>query len=202
MVAQAFDATRPEGLSAPIPAGASPNARPHLTWWPHSRPGIRPADQGRSNRVSTTIMKGEEIMIRKLLIAIVAAAFVAGGLVSASFAADKGPAEITLHTEGKKGTFANAFFPHAAHQAKFKCGTCHHGMKDGKQVPYTEGQKIQACTDCHNKKVMAGKKAGKEHLDTLKGAAHARCRTCHDEEAAKNPDLKKIKSCKNCHRKK
>ncbi len=141
-------------------------------------------------------------MVKKLLIVFVATAFVIGGLISVSYAAtDKGPAEITLQTKGKKGKFAHAVFPHAKHQEKYDCATCHHSMKDGKQVPYTEGMKIQPCDACHNKEVLAGKKMGKEHLDTLKGAAHARCRECHDKEAAKNPALKAIKSCNNCHKK-
>jgi len=140
-------------------------------------------------------------MIKKALITAAAAALLFGGLVTMSSAdTDKGqgPEEITLVTTDSAKP-KPAHFPHWAHQAAFPCAECHHGMADGKQVPYAEGQEIKKCESCHNAEVLAGKKAGKEKLDTFKGAAHTNCLGCHKEVAAKDESKKALKSCKTCH---
>lgn len=126
---------------------------------------------------------------------------------SSVFAADinKGPKEmVLLAVKDKAAVDKPAKFPHAAHQAIYKCGTCHHTKKDGKQSPYVEGMKIQKCEDCHYKgsgmPTENDEDTGTVKLDTFKDAAHARCRTCHNKEKAKNPELrKKWKGCKPCH---
>lgn len=132
-------------------------------------------------------------MVRKILVcSAVSLLLLSGGIATSVLASDAGPAEIVLAEGGKKP----ATFPHKAHQDKFECGECHHGMADGKQVPYAEGMEIQKCETCHNKDVLAGKTAGKEKLDTLKGAGHANCLECH-----KKSDNKELKKCGTCHKK-
>jgi hypothetical protein len=74
-------------------------------------------------------------------------------------------------------------------------------MNDGKQEPYFEGMEIKKCESCHNGNVLAGKKIGKNKLDTFKGAAHQKCLECHKEIAKNDASKKKLKSCKTCHQK-
>jgi hypothetical protein len=139
-------------------------------------------------------------MFKKVLITIAAGAFVLCSIASQSYATDMGPAEITMETTGSSKP-KPAFFPHKAHQDALTCAECHHGMADGKQVPFAEGQEIGKCQSCHNEEVLAGKKAGNEKLDTLKGAAHANCLACHKELAKKDEAKKDLKKCTTCHKK-
>jgi len=141
-------------------------------------------------------------MLKKFIACSVVSVFVLFGAASFSFAADDaGPADITIVCEKSKKP-KPAQFPHKAHQDKIKCGECHHGMADGKQVPYAEGMKIQKCDACHNAETLAGKKSGKLKLDTIKGAGHGNCLACHKDAAKKDPAKKALKSCKTCHPKK
>ena len=139
-------------------------------------------------------------MVKKVLVTVAAAAFVFSGIAGYAFAADVGPAEITLESTGSDKP-KPAFFPHKAHQDTLTCADCHHGMQDGKQVPYTEGMEIGKCESCHNSDVLAGKTKGKEKLDTFKGAGHANCVECHKEVAAKDETKKDLKKCTTCHKK-
>lgn len=134
-------------------------------------------------------------MIKKALVTAAAAALLLGGV--ATFCnADNGPADIVMESDKKPATF-----PHAAHQESIACAECHHGMDDaGNQVPYAEGDEIKKCADCHNADVLAGKKSGKDKLDTIKGAGHGNCLSCHKEVAAKDESKKALKSCKTCHK--
>ncbi|MEE4240147.1 MAG: cytochrome c3 family protein [Desulfopila sp.] len=116
------------------------------------------------------------------------------------FSSDAGPADILLESSGTK-KMPPAVFPHKLHQDAFACGDCHHGMQDGKVVPYSDGMEIQKCEACHNSEVLAGKTAGKEKLDTFKGAGHANCLECHKEIAAKDESKKALRGCKACHQK-
>lgn len=139
-------------------------------------------------------------MVKKFVIAVAAACFLAGslGLVVAS---DMGPADITLKSEGEMKK-PPVVFPHKAHQDTLKCGDCHHGMDaDGKQVAYEEGQAIGKCVSCHNTEKLAGKKKDKLELDTFKGAGHGNCLECHKEVAAKDEAKKDLKKCDTCHKK-
>ena len=143
-------------------------------------------------------------MLKKFLVCSVVSMFVMGGAVISSMAtSDTGPATITI-TDSKSAKPKPAQFPHKAHQDKFKCGECHHGIADGKQVPYTEGMKIQKCETCHTGDTLAGKMKDKLKLDTIKGAGHGNCLECHKEMTAKDPALKekKLASCTTCHPKK
>ncbi len=138
-------------------------------------------------------------MKKVVILSIAVALLCTTGLVGLTMAEEKGPADITINADGKKP----AIFPHAEHQSRLKCADCHHGKADdGSQVAYTEGQKVEKCATCHNKDVLAGKMAGKNKLDTLKGAGHANCKACHSAEAKKDPAKKKLKSCTTCHPKK
>jgi len=139
-------------------------------------------------------------MLKKILACGVMSLFVMSFAAILAFAADQGPEVVTLGESGKKP----AVFPHKKHQATFKCAECHHGMADGKQVPFAEGQKIEKCDTCHNDKVLAGKTKDKLALDTLKGAGHGNCLECHKEKASSDPALKekKIDKCDTCHPKK
>lgn len=143
--------------------------------------------------------KEDTTMVKQVFVTIAASALIFCGIATLN-AADAGPEEITLQvTDSKKPK--PAFFPHKAHQEAYSCAECHHGMEDGKQVAYAEGQAIQKCEECHNADVLAGKTAGKEKLDTFKGAAHANCLACHKEEAKKDEAKKDLKKCSTCHKK-
>lgn len=137
-------------------------------------------------------------MIKKALLTAAAVAFLLGGLAGMS-SANNGPEQITLETTGSAKP-KPATFPHKLHQDSISCAECHHGMADGKQVPFTEGMEVGKCESCHNSDVLAGKTAGKEKLDTFKGAAHTNCLGCHKEVAAKDEAKKELKSCKTCHK--
>ena len=142
-------------------------------------------------------------MLKKILACSVVTLFVMVGSASCFAAADPGPADINIvGTNSKKPKPAQ--FPHKMHQEKFDCAECHHGMADGKQVPYVDGQEIQTCESCHNAEVLPGKMMDKLKLDTIKGAGHGNCLTCHKKLAKENPELKakKIASCATCHPKK
>lgn len=138
-------------------------------------------------------------MLKRILACSVMSMLLVYGAIVA-FAADNGPEMITLAESGKKP----AVFPHKAHQDAFKCAECHHGMADGKQVPFVEGQKVEKCDSCHNATVLAGKMKDKLALDTLKGAGHGNCLECHKEKAKTDAALKekKIDKCDTCHPKK
>lgn len=140
-------------------------------------------------------------MLKKFLVCSVISMFVMGGAVISAMATDDaGPADITL-TDSTSSKPKPAQFPHKIHQDKFKCGECHHGMADGKQVPYTEGMKIEKCATCHTGDTLAGKMKDKLKLDSLKGAGHGNCLECHKKMAAEDPALKekKIDKCAACH---
>ncbi len=117
-----------------------------------------------------------------------------------SLATDKGPAEIVLRSTVNPATKTKlAFSPHAIHQGNFDCGTCHHGKEDdSKQVPYTEGMKIEKCESCHNKANAAS--GMPKELETFKKAAHERCKECHKKRKAEGKNAGPTK-CNGCHRK-
>jgi hypothetical protein len=112
-------------------------------------------------------------------------------LMGIAQAADNGPAEITLQsTIDPAKTPKPAQFPHAAHQSRLECKTCHHSKgADGKRISYEEGQKIEKCETCHNSKAGMPEKLG-----TFKNAAHALCQDCHKKN---KPELAK---CTVCHK--
>ncbi len=143
-------------------------------------------------------------MLKKILVCSVVSMFVLCGSVISSLASDeKGPADITI-SDSTSAKPKPAQFPHGKHQELFKCDECHHGMVDGKQVPYTEGMKIQKCETCHTGDVLAGKTKDKLKLDTLKGAGHGNCLECHKEMVKKDAALKakNLDKCATCHPKK
>ncbi len=125
--------------------------------------------------------------MKKTLICAVATAFLCVvGMVGVSLA-DKGPEVVTFETKKP------VVFPHAKHQEKLECSTCHHSKgADGKQVAFVEGQKIEKCGSCHNKDGSMPKK-----LASLKGVGHARCKTCHKKQGDR-----KLTKCNTCHSKK
>ncbi len=140
-------------------------------------------------------------MLKKFVVCSVVSMFVIGGAVISSMATgDAGPADITI-TDSTSAKPKPAQFPHKVHQDKFKCDECHHGMADGKAVPYTEGMKIEKCETCHTGDTLAGKMKDKLKLDTLKGAGHGNCLECHKKMAKADPTLKekKIDKCAACH---
>ncbi len=118
---------------------------------------------------------------------------------------NKGPAEMVLQTTKDKASVPKpAKFPHAVHQAIYKCAECHHTKKDGKQSPYVDGMAIQKCEDCHftgsGMPSETDEAKGIVKLDTFKDAAHARCRVCHNKIKEEKPELKvKWKGCLPCH---
>jgi hypothetical protein len=142
-------------------------------------------------------------MLKKILACSVVAMFVVVGSALVSIGSDTGPAEITI-VGAKSKKPKPAVFPHKIHQDSISCAECHHGMADGKQVAFVEGQEIGKCESCHNKDVLAGKKSGKLKLDTIKGAGHGNCLASHKKMAKENAELKakKIDKCGACHPKK
>lgn len=138
-------------------------------------------------------------MVKKVLVALAASAFIFCGIATLN-AADMGPEEITLEIADSKKP-KPAYFPHKAHQDALACAECHHSMADGKAVPYEEGQAVQKCAECHNGDVLAGKTKGKDKLDTLKGAFHGNCLVCHKAVAEKDETKKDLKKCATCHKK-
>jgi len=133
-------------------------------------------------------------MSRKSLVLLVVAALTLSLAlaVSMSFAADKGPAEITLNADGTKP----AAFPHAAHQEKMgECGTCHHYIKDDVKTPCDDGspqESFQKCTNCHNDSMA------NEKLRTWKDIGHGLCKDCHTKMKDQGAPTK----CGDCHPKK
>ena len=125
-----------------------------------------------------------------VLMVVVAVAFGLAFAGSMSFASDKGPAEITINPDGKKPVL----FPHAKHQEKNPCGTCHHYILDGKRTPVDDAtlDKIQACDKCHNADFS------NEKLSKWKDIGHGLCKDCHTKMKAEGAPTK----CNDCHIKK
>lgn len=137
--------------------------------------------------------QGVDIMMRTMLICVIAVAFFCTAGISF---ADNGPADMILQAEKDKAKKPKpAVFPHQKHQEFAKCGDCHHGAKDGKQVAYAEGMKIEKCESCHFADSGMDKK-----LASFKNAAHQNCKDCHKTAAAEKPELaEKFKGCMPCH---
>lgn len=128
-------------------------------------------------------------MSKKSLVMLIVAVFVMSlGLGVTMSLADNGPADITLNADGKKP----ATFPHAAHQAKNDCATCHHKDDGGKQAPIAEGDAVAKCDTCHNADFA------NEKLRTFKDVGHGLCKTCH----TKMKDAGAPTKCTGCHVKK
>jgi predicted CXXCH cytochrome family protein len=128
-------------------------------------------------------------MSKKSLVMLIVAVFVMSlGLGVTMSLADNGPADITLNADGKKP----AIFPHAAHQAKNDCATCHHKDDGGKQAPIAEGDAVAKCDTCHNADFAS------EKLRTFKDVGHGLCKTCH----TKMKDAGAPTKCTGCHIKK
>jgi predicted CXXCH cytochrome family protein len=128
-------------------------------------------------------------MSKKSLLMLIVAVFVTSlGLSVTMSLAGNGPAEITLNADGKKP----AVFPHATHQAKNDCATCHHKNVDGKQAPLAEGDAVEKCATCHNADFA------NEKLRTDKDVGHGLCKTCHK----KMKDAGAPTKCTGCHVKK
>ena len=136
-------------------------------------------------------------MIKNALICACAVAFLC--FAGMSIASDPGPADMVLQAEKDKAKKPKpAVFPHKMHQEVAKCADCHHSAKDGKQVAYEDGQKIEKCESCHFKGSGLSKK-----VETFKGAAHENCKGCHKTVVEAKPELKDaFKGCLPCHPKK
>jgi len=129
-------------------------------------------------------------MSKKSLVVMVVVAFALnlGIGISMGFAA-KGPDEIILNEGGNKPVK----FPHAAHQEKNDCATCHHTNVDGKRTP-VEGDSVKEdgsakCDNCHKEGFQ------NEKLAKWKDIGHALCKDCHKKN---NGPTK----CTDCHIKK
>jgi hypothetical protein len=136
--------------------------------------------------------------MKKTIVLASALALICGGAALVQAEVDKGPADITMtNPESVAKQPKPAVFPHAKHQERLACGDCHHGKDDaGKQVPYTDGQKIEKCITCHTGDSLAGKDKGKSALHR---AGHLNCKKCHTEEAKKDEAKKELKKCSTCH---
>jgi predicted CXXCH cytochrome family protein len=130
-------------------------------------------------------------MSKKSLVLFVVSTLVLSLAVVVSLSAeerDKGPAELTLQTEAAKKP---ALFPHAKHQEKNSCDTCHHYVDaSGNKAPCDDGSDpIQKCESCHNSSF------GNEELNSFKKIAHKLCKGCH----TKNKDAGAPTKCAGCH---
>ena len=141
--------------------------------------------------------------MRRLLITLLCllTIFSASAFTSNAEDTGSGPKEIILQSTIDPFDPANprkAFFPHALHQEKYYCSTCHDTTdKDGKQIPYEDGMKIQKCESCHNKSAIY--KGMPETLVPLKEVAHLRCKGCHRQMKKEGKTTGPI-TCKGCHR--
>ena len=126
---------------------------------------------------------------KSLVLLVVAALALSLGIGVSMSLAENGPAEITLNVDGTKP----AKFPHAAHQAKNDCGTCHHKEVDGKRVPQSNEEctagPIAKCATCHNDSFA------NEKLRTWKDIGHGLCKDCH----TKMKDAGAPTKCNDCH---
>jgi hypothetical protein len=133
-------------------------------------------------------------MSKKSLILLVVAAFVMSlglGVTMSLADGDKGPAEITLNPDGTKPVK----FPHAAHQEKNECGTCHHYMDtEGARVACADDTlgEIKPCDTCHNAEFK------NEKLRKWKDIGHGLCKDCHKKMKDQGAPTK----CNDCHIKK
>lgn len=99
-----------------------------------------------------------------------------------------GPTEMILKTSRARKP---AYFPHAMHQEKYYCDTCHHGKDaSGKFEKYTPQTVIYKCTVCHNSDMPNDK------LNGFQLIGHKLCRGCHRN----HQDITSAK-CSTCHRK-
>ena len=115
---------------------------------------------------------------------------------------DKGPKEMILVNKNSKKPKPSKF-PHADHQKRIKCAECHHSKsKDGKQVAYKEGQKIEKCVTCHTGDMLKSGPNKVKGKTAIQRAGHGNCLKCHKAEAKKDPKKKNLKKCSNCHPKK
>ena len=130
-------------------------------------------------------------MSKKSLVLLVVTAFAMSLALGVTISlADNGPAEIILGADGKKP----ATFPHAAHQEKNDCGTCHHYQDDaGARVACGDDSldKISKCTTCHNADFA------NEKLRTFKDIGHGLCKDCHTKMKDQGAPTK----CNDCHKK-
>lgn len=100
--------------------------------------------------------------------------------VSMAKSIDIGPEMITMKSaSGEKP----ASFPHRAHQKTIGCMECHH----------ISGQEmnIDKCASCHIEEME------NKNLNSIKEAAHARCRDCH-KTVSKSGGNAPVK-CSGCH---
>jgi Class III cytochrome C family len=135
---------------------------------------------------------GKKVMSKKSLILMVVVAFALSLGIGVSMSLAKGPAEIILNADGKKPVK----FPHAKHQEKNDCATCHHTNVDGKQTP-VEGENVMEdgsakCDSCHKEGFQ------NEKLAKWKDIGHGLCKDCHTKMKAEGAPTK----CNDCHIKK
>ncbi len=132
-------------------------------------------------------------MSKKSLILLVVTAFVMSlGLGVTMSMADNGPADITINADSKSAKPKPAQFPHAKHQEKNDCATCHHIDDGGKQAPLAEGGAVAKCDSCHNADFA------NEKLRKWKDIGHGLCKDCHKKKKAEGAPTK----CGACHPKK
>jgi predicted CXXCH cytochrome family protein len=136
-------------------------------------------------------------MSKKSLILLVVTAFVMSlGLGVSMSLADKGPADITLNADNRDAAEKGkpAVFPHAKHQEKNDCGTCHHYGDVGARTACTDDTlgEIKKCDECHNAEFA------NEKLRKWKDIGHGLCKDCHKKMKAEGAPTK----CGACHPKK
>ena len=132
-------------------------------------------------------------MSKKSLILLVVAAFVMSlGFGVTMSMADNGPADITMNADSKSEKPKPAVFPHAKHQEKNDCATCHHIDDGGKQAPLAEGAAVAKCDTCHNADFA------NEKLRKWKDIGHGLCKDCHKKMKEDGAPTK----CAACHPKK
>ena len=113
------------------------------------------------------------------------------GAPGALAAQDKGPASILL----TGASLGGVVFPHAEHQERLECSSCHHESRPEKPLEAEH----QACTGCHIKTPLAPMVTGVRDAFHNATAKTGTCIDCHTTEAAagKKVPLK----CTECHKK-
>jgi hypothetical protein len=120
--------------------------------------------------------------MKRWLYLMVAAAFLAGGILGMAFAqADK----VTIDNKYPNKLKSPVTFNHKAHSAAMDCTKCHHTWKK------EESKTPQKCAECH-KAADTGEKG-------LKKAYHTQCQNCHKDLQKQGKKTGPTTKCSECH---
>lgn len=122
-------------------------------------------------------------MMKKWLYLLVAASFLAGGLLSIAVADSKDV--MTIENKYPKRLKNPVAFPHKKHADAITCTECHHTWKK------EERKTPQKCAECH--------KAEDKGEKGLKRSHHKNCMGCHKELKKQAKKTGPTTKCSGCH---